>query len=65
MSCTFAEPIRDVAALLMYAALRWVEAHGGTRIVAMGLREVAEMYVRVGLRRGGEAPRGARRGVGI
>ena len=42
---------RDLAALLMYAALRWVEAHAGTRIVAIGRREVAEMYERVGLRR--------------
>lgn len=41
---------RDVAALLMYAALRWVEAHGGTRIVGIGRREVVEMYERVGLR---------------
>jgi histidinol-phosphate/aromatic aminotransferase/cobyric acid decarboxylase-like protein/GNAT superfamily N-acetyltransferase len=40
----------EIASLLMYGALRWVEAHGGTRIVAIGRREVADMYVRSGLR---------------
>ena len=39
----------ELAALLMYAAFRWVEAHGGTRIVAIGRREVVEMYQRSGL----------------
>ena len=38
-----------VAALLMYGALRWVEAHGGTRIIAIGRREVREIYVKAGL----------------
>lgn len=41
---------REFAMLLMYAALRWVESHGGTRIVAIGRREVVELYQRVGLR---------------
>jgi len=40
---------REVATLLMYAAFRWVEGHGGTRIVAIGRREVLEMYLRSGL----------------
>lgn len=40
---------REVATLLMYAAFRWVESHGGTRIVAIGRREVVEMYIRSGL----------------
>jgi histidinol-phosphate/aromatic aminotransferase/cobyric acid decarboxylase-like protein/GNAT superfamily N-acetyltransferase len=40
---------RELATLLMYAAFRWVEAHGGTRIVGIGRREVVEMYVRCGL----------------
>ncbi len=40
---------RELATLLMYAALRWVEAHGGTRIVGIGRREVIELYTRVGL----------------
>jgi histidinol-phosphate/aromatic aminotransferase/cobyric acid decarboxylase-like protein len=37
------------AALLMYGALRWVEAHGGSRIIAIGRREVREIYVKAGL----------------
>lgn len=40
---------RELATLLMYAAYRWVEAHGGTRIVGIGRREVMELYQRVGL----------------
>jgi histidinol-phosphate/aromatic aminotransferase/cobyric acid decarboxylase-like protein/GNAT superfamily N-acetyltransferase len=39
-----------VATLLMYAALRWVEANGGARIIAIGRREVRDMYENVGLR---------------
>ncbi len=38
----------DLAALLMYAAFRWVEAHGGTRIVAIGRREILQMYLKIG-----------------
>jgi histidinol-phosphate/aromatic aminotransferase/cobyric acid decarboxylase-like protein/N-acyl-L-homoserine lactone synthetase len=38
------------AALLMYAALRWVEAHGGTRVVVIGRRELRNMYLRSGLK---------------
>lgn len=41
---------REIALLLMYAALRWVEAHGGTRIAAIGRREVLDLYRHVGLR---------------
>src|SRR5258706_5298667 len=41
---------RELATLLMYAAFRWVEAHGGTRIVAIGRREVVDMYLRSGLK---------------
>lgn len=40
----------EAAALLMYAALRWVEAHGGTRLVVIGRRELRNMYLRSGLR---------------
>ena len=40
---------RELATLLMYGAFRWVEAHGGTRIVAIGRREVVDMYLRSGL----------------
>ena len=40
---------RELATLLMYGAYRWVEAHGGTRIVGIGRREVMDLYRRVGL----------------
>src|SRR3954463_2070673 len=41
---------RELATLLMFAALRWVEAHGGTRIVALGRREILDLYLHVGLK---------------
>ncbi len=41
---------REIATLLMFAALRWVESHGGTRLVAIGRREILDFYLRVGLR---------------
>lgn len=37
-----------VATLLMYAALRYVEAHGGTRIIGIGRSEVLPVYRKVG-----------------
>lgn len=40
---------REAAGLLMYAALRWVESQGGERIVAIGRREVLDLYLHVGL----------------
>jgi histidinol-phosphate/aromatic aminotransferase/cobyric acid decarboxylase-like protein len=40
---------RELAFLLMYAAFRWVESRGGERFVAIGRREVVDMYLRVGL----------------
>jgi len=40
---------RELATLLMYAAYRWVESHGGTRIVGIGRREVMDLYRHVGL----------------
>jgi histidinol-phosphate/aromatic aminotransferase/cobyric acid decarboxylase-like protein/GNAT superfamily N-acetyltransferase len=43
------------AGVLMYAAFRWVEAHGGTRIVAAGRREVLDMYLRIGLEPAGRS----------
>jgi histidinol-phosphate/aromatic aminotransferase/cobyric acid decarboxylase-like protein len=46
---------RELATLLMYAAFRWIEARGGTRIVAIGRREVVEMYLRSGLLPTGQA----------
>ena len=39
----------DLAVLLMYAAFRWVEARGGRLIMAMGRREVLDIYLRAGL----------------
>jgi predicted GNAT family N-acyltransferase len=35
---------------LIYAAFRWVEAQGGSRIVAIGRREILDIYLKVGLR---------------
>jgi histidinol-phosphate/aromatic aminotransferase/cobyric acid decarboxylase-like protein/GNAT superfamily N-acetyltransferase len=40
---------RELAALLMYAALRWVEAHGGEHIVAIGRREILDLYLKAGM----------------
>lgn len=40
---------RALAALLMYAAFRVVEAAGGTRIIAIGRREVLTNYFKAGL----------------
>jgi histidinol-phosphate/aromatic aminotransferase/cobyric acid decarboxylase-like protein len=44
-----------VAAALMYAALRWIEARGGTRLVAIGRREVLDMYRSAGLQPTGQS----------
>ncbi|USQ85228.1 histidinol-phosphate aminotransferase family protein [Streptomyces phaeoluteigriseus] len=38
------------APLLMYAALRWIAARGGRRVVAMGRTELLGMYLAAGLR---------------
>jgi histidinol-phosphate/aromatic aminotransferase/cobyric acid decarboxylase-like protein/GNAT superfamily N-acetyltransferase len=40
-----------LAFLLMYAALRWIEAHGGERVVSMGRSDLVDLYLRAGLRR--------------
>src|SRR6266700_3962081 len=40
---------RELATLLMYAAFRWIEARGGTRVIAIGRRQVVDMYLRGGL----------------
>ena len=42
---------REAAGLLMYAALRWVETHGGEQMVAIGRREVLDLYLHVGFER--------------
>jgi histidinol-phosphate/aromatic aminotransferase/cobyric acid decarboxylase-like protein len=41
----------QLALLLMYAAFRWVEAHAGTDVIAIGRREVVDLYERAGLKR--------------
>jgi histidinol-phosphate/aromatic aminotransferase/cobyric acid decarboxylase-like protein/GNAT superfamily N-acetyltransferase len=46
---------RELATLLMYAALRWVEAHGGERVVAIGRREVLDLYLKAGLEPTGQS----------
>jgi N-acyl-L-homoserine lactone synthetase len=46
-----------LAALLMYAAFRWVEAQGGTRIVAVSQRNNLTLFEHVGLRPVGPAVR--------
>ena len=46
---------RELATLLMYAALRWVEAHGGERVVAIGRREVIDLYLKAGLEPTGQS----------
>ncbi|WP_155055141.1 histidinol-phosphate aminotransferase family protein [Streptomyces blattellae] len=43
----------SAAALLMYAALRWIAARGGRQVVAMGRTELLDMYRAVGLRPAG------------
>ena len=40
---------RELALLLMYGALRWVESRGGTRVMAIGRREVMGLYEKAGL----------------
>lgn len=43
----------ELALLLMHAALRWIESRGGTRVMAIGRREVVDLYLRRGLRKAG------------
>ena len=38
-----------LSSLLIYAAFRWVESHGGKRIVVIGRRELLSLYQRIGL----------------
>jgi len=41
---------RLVASLLMYCALRYVESHGGSQLVAIGRREVLDLYTKCGMK---------------
>jgi hypothetical protein len=34
----------------MYAALRWIEEEGGREVVAIGRREVLDLYRKAGLK---------------
>ncbi len=43
----------ETAALLLYSALRWVESHQGTQIVAIGRKEVLTTYLRIGMQQQG------------
>jgi histidinol-phosphate/aromatic aminotransferase/cobyric acid decarboxylase-like protein len=43
-----------LASALMYAAFRWIEARGGTRIVAIGRKEIRNIHLRVGLKPTGQ-----------
>ncbi|MFF3617584.1 aminotransferase class I/II-fold pyridoxal phosphate-dependent enzyme [Streptomyces sp. NPDC002580] len=45
------------APLLMYAALRWIAARGGRRLVAMGRSDLLDMYRAAGLRPAGRTIR--------
>ncbi|MEU4656506.1 aminotransferase class I/II-fold pyridoxal phosphate-dependent enzyme [Streptomyces sp. NPDC023723] len=45
------------APLLMYAALRWIAARGGRRVVAMGRTDLLPMYLATGLRPAGRTVR--------
>ena len=56
---TVIEPFRGtpIAAILMYAALRHVDARGGTRIILMGRTELVDVYRRAGMERLGRTVR--------
>jgi len=43
-----------LALALMYAAFRWIEARGGTHIMAIGRPEIRNMHLRVGLKPTGQ-----------
>lgn len=50
LSVTRAHRSGPAAYLLMYAAMRWVESHGGKNIVAICRSELLEMYRKTGLK---------------
>jgi histidinol-phosphate/aromatic aminotransferase/cobyric acid decarboxylase-like protein/N-acyl-L-homoserine lactone synthetase len=47
----------DVATMLMYGAFRCAESRGGRHIVAIGRREIIDLYLKVGLRPAGKSTR--------
>jgi histidinol-phosphate/aromatic aminotransferase/cobyric acid decarboxylase-like protein len=42
-----------ISLCLMYAAFRWIEAHGGKQILSIGRHEILNMYLRLGLEKQG------------
>lgn len=46
---------QNLAFLLMYAAFRWIESHGGQHIAAIGRREVLALYLKAGLQPTGQS----------
>ncbi len=56
---TVAKPYRSgpVTPLLMHAALRWIDEHGGRSIVAIGRREVLGLYQKAGFMPAGRSIR--------
>ena len=42
-----------IAALLMYASLRWIESNGGTRVVVIGRVDLLDLYLKIGLKNTG------------
>jgi histidinol-phosphate/aromatic aminotransferase/cobyric acid decarboxylase-like protein len=50
----------DVAALLMYAAFRWVESHAGQRLAAIGRQEILDLYLKAGLKPAGKVTQSGR-----
>ena len=47
----------QTAAILMFAAFRWIESRGGLQIIAIGRREVSAMYRRCGMNEVGRSTR--------
>jgi histidinol-phosphate/aromatic aminotransferase/cobyric acid decarboxylase-like protein len=43
-----------LASALMYAAFRWIEARGGTRIVSIGRQEIRNIHLRIGMKPTGQ-----------
>ena len=42
-----------IAALLMYASLRWIESNGGIRVVGIGRVDLLDLYNKIGLKNTG------------
>ena len=42
-----------IAALLMYASLRWIESNGGIRVIVIGRVDLLDLYNKIGLKNTG------------